>query len=170
MAVEEARPQGIEQSNEIYRGFYMDGGAEMERLLQITGTTEAEVSPFMKGFLGWQRANPMTVGQFSNLLARRSSFRAAMLSFMEKYDVILCPACAHPARPHGETVGKTAVYSYTKTYNLTGWPAAVLRAGTSPKGLPIGVQVVTRPWREDVALAVAQQIETALGGWKPPLL
>jgi len=170
IAVEEARPQGIEQTNQIFGSLWMDGGAEMERLLQIVGTTEAELSPFMQGLLGWQRANPLTVGQFSNLLARWSSFRAVMLSFMGKYDVILCPACAHPARPHGETVGKTAVYSYTKTYNLTGWPAAVVRAGTSPEGLPIGVQVVARPWREDVALAVAQHIEKALGGWRPSML
>jgi amidase len=36
--------------------------------------------------------------------------------------------------------------------------------------LPIGVQVAAGPWREDVALAVAKQIETALGGWQPPPL
>jgi amidase len=45
-----------------------------------------------------------------------------------------------------------------------------VRGGTSPEGLPIGVQVVTRPWHEDVALAVAQQLERVLGGWqRPPL-
>jgi amidase len=52
-------------------------------------------------------------------------------------------------------------------YNLTGWPAAVVRAGTSPEGLPIGVQIVAPPWREDVVLAVAGSIETAFGGWQP---
>ena len=170
MAVEEARPQGIEQSNEIFRGFFMDGGAESDRLLQMAGTADTELSDLMRRFLDWQRANPMTVGQFSNLLARWSSFRAAMLSFMAKYDVIVCPACAHPAKPHRESLANTAVYSYTKTYNLTGWPAVVVRGGTSPEGLPIGVQVVACPWREDVALAVAQHIETALGGWRPPSL
>jgi len=51
---------------------------------------------------------------------------------------------------------------------LTGWPVVVVRSGTSPEGLPIGVQVAARPWREDVALSVAQQIETALGGWQRP--
>jgi amidase len=45
-----------------------------------------------------------------------------------------------------------------------------VRGGTSPEGLPIGVQIVTRPWREDVALAVAQNIETTLGGWQRPSL
>jgi amidase len=56
------------------------------------------------------------------------------------------------------------------TYNLTGWPSVVVRGGTSPEGLPIGVQVVARPWREDVALALAARIEQATGGFERPLL
>jgi amidase len=36
--------------------------------------------------------------------------------------------------------------------------------------MPIGVQVVARPWRDDVALAVAAAIERARGGWQPPPL
>jgi amidase len=45
-----------------------------------------------------------------------------------------------------------------------------VRAGTSRDGLPIGAQVVARPWREDVALAVASIIEKALGGYQRPRL
>ena len=64
-------------------------------------------------------------------------------------------------------------FSYTFTYNLTGWPGVVVRCGTStegPEGLPIGAQVVARPAREDVALALAKQLESALGGFSPPAL
>ena len=59
-------------------------------------------------------------------------------------------------------------FTYTAAYNLTGWPAAVVRCGTSDDGMPIGVQVVGRPWREDVCLAIAKQLETIFGGWKKP--
>ena len=45
---------------------------------------------------------------------------------------------------------------------------AVVHAGTSPDGMPVGVQIVARPWRADVALAVAQLIERECGGWQPP--
>jgi amidase len=45
------------------------------------------------------------------------------------------------------------------THNLTGWPAAVVRCGTSKTGLPIGVQIAANPWREDVALAIARVLE-----------
>jgi amidase len=42
--------------------------------------------------------------------------------------------------------------------------------GSSPEGLPIGVQVVARPWRDDLALAAAEALERAHGGWRPPEL
>ena len=87
-----------------------------------------------------------------------------MLAFITKYDVILCPVDSHPAPRHGEeTIG---LFNYTLPFSLTGWPCVVVRAGTSPEGLPIGVQIVARPWREEVALAVAQHLETALHGWQ----
>ncbi len=47
-------------------------------------------------------------------------------------------------------------------YNTTGWPGVVVRVGTSSEGLPIGIQVVFRPWREDVALA-ALRLSARLG-------
>jgi amidase len=95
-------------------------------------------------------------------------FRSAMLAFIAKYDVILCPVDSRPAPRHGEeTIG---LFNYTLPFSLTGWPCVVVRAGTSPEGLPIGVQIVARPWREEVALVVAQHLETALYGWqRPPL-
>jgi amidase len=45
-----------------------------------------------------------------------------------------------------------------------------VRAGTSPEGLPIGVQLVAAPWREDIALALARRVEARTGGWQPPAL
>ena len=69
---------------------------------------------------------------------------------------------------HGSTYDQLESFSYTMTWNLSGWPAAVVRAGWMPGGLPIGVQVVARPWREDVALAAAEAIESTLGGFQPP--
>ena len=106
------------------------------------------------------REMPLSVVDIRNMLAATEA------------GAILCPASPYPALPHGtwlEEFGKGA-FTYTAAYNLAGWPGAVVRGGTSPEGLPIGVQIVTRPWREDVALAVAGYLEGALGGWqKPPI-
>jgi amidase len=168
-SVEEARPAGIEQSYEIFRDlFAADGGAGVQRLLQMAGTTD--IHPFVQQLGEILRPYAMTSAEFSGLLVRWDMFRSTLLSFLEKYDVIICPVCAKPAWPHSSTITEEQFVagSYSITYNLTGWPAVVVRGGTSPEGLPIGVQIVARPWREDVALAVAQHLETVLGGWHSP--
>jgi hypothetical protein len=80
---------------------------------------------------------------------------------------IMAP-CARAALPHGSERTSATCFTYTMTWNLTGWPGAVVRAGTSAGGLPVGVQLVARPWREDVALAAAALVEAGLGGFQPP--
>jgi amidase len=93
-----------------------------------------------------------------------------MLGFLKRFDAVLAPVCAFPAVLHGTSFDpdKAPGFAYTMTYNLTGWPSTTVRAGTSPEGLPIGVQIAARPWREDVSLALARQLEAEFGGFKPP--
>jgi amidase len=92
--------------------------------------------------------------------------RRTFLAWMENYDVIVCPVAADVAGAPGTVTDVT--FLYTLPYSLTGYPAAVVRAGATPDGMPIGVQLIARPWREDVAIAAACAVETALVGWQPP--
>jgi amidase len=98
---------------------------------------------------------------------------------MRKYPVLLCPTAAIPAFHHGEREwqvdGKTVKYldawSYCEWRNLLGFPAVVIPMGQSEQGLPIGVQIVGRPWEEDVVLAVAAKLDRDRSPWQaPPLL
>jgi amidase len=112
------------------------------------------------------RSWELTGAEMERLMRDWDEFRTTMLVFVERYDLILCPVADTPAVPQGvEGNG-----SYCLPSSLAGYPGAVVRAGTSPEGLPIGVQLVARPWREDVALAAAKRIEMTLGGWRPPPL
>lgn len=90
-------------------------------------------------------------------------FRRAMIAFMDGVDIIVTPAAQYPARPHDDDAGHIA---YTLTYSLVGYPVVVVRSGTADDGMPIGVQVVAQPWRDDVALAAAAYLEQVLGGWQ----
>jgi fatty acid amide hydrolase len=98
-------------------------------------------------------------------------------------DLVLCPATATAAPQHGVTGDFTAAAVYTTRYNLLNLPAGVVpltrvrpneterteKADRLDKkaahiqrgsaGMPIGVQVVGRPWREDVVLAAMLAIE-----------
>jgi amidase len=104
------------------------------------------------------------------LLRRWDAFRSEMLAFAERYSLVLCPVFPSAARPHGtmNVPGEIDPTSFTTPHSLTGWPAATVRCGTSPDGLPIDVQIVARPWRDDLALAAALRLEQDLGGWHPP--
>lgn len=165
-SVDEVRPPGIEAALELALPLYLwDGGAAVGRMLRDAGTTEHTLQLFTD-------SEPLSAAQLDQLIERWYAFRSAMHSFMEGYDAILCPVNAAPAVVHGATAlpDALAAFSYTLTWNLTGWPGAVVRAGTSPEGLPIGVQIVTRPGREDVALALAGFVEAAHGGYQRPAL
>jgi amidase len=107
-----------------------------------------------------------------DILRRWDGYRSEMLAWFAAYDLVLCPVFPDPARRHGDMnrPGERDPTSYTTPYSLTGWPAATVRCGTSPEGLPIGVQLVARPWRDDLALAAAEEVERAHGGWRPPPL
>jgi amidase len=101
-------------------------------------------------------------------LERGDRIRSGLLRWFERADLIVCPAMPQPAIRHGESNADWFGDTYSDVHNLTGWPAAVVRAGTSDEGLPIGVQLIAHPWREDVALAAAKVVEAATGGWLPP--
>jgi amidase len=165
LAVEEARPAEVTETGGLWRQLIIaDGSAWIRRILEEAGTTETH--PVLQNrFLG---AEPISAAEFSGLLTYLDRVRSAMLSFMERYDLIVCPVNAFPAMPHGTVFAKGDGYTYTRIYNLTGWPVVVVRGGSSPEGLPIGLQLVARPWREDVALAAALYLEQRLGGYQRP--
>ena len=164
VSVTEDRPQGVSDAERLWYSLYLaDGGAWIRRLIHAAGTER------LSSALEWmQTAQPISLTEFTQELGRWNVYRSEMLAFMKPYDVVLCPVSATPATRHDDPDGPD--FTYTFAHNLTGWPGAVVRCGTSAEGLPIGVQIVARPWREDVALAVAQYLETSLGGWQRPSL
>jgi amidase len=99
--------------------------------------------------------------------------RSKMLDWFSQYDVLLCPVAGKPAQlidvGYDTPPAPGASWSYTGAFNTTGWPVVVVRCGSSADGkLPIGVQVVAPPWREDICLAVASFLEAKSGGWQRP--
>jgi len=111
------------------------------------------------------RPHSLSVEEIERSLFEWDRFRRNMLTFMERYDVLICPVAEGSAPPHGGITADS--YAYTLPFSLTGWPVVTFRAGSDGE-MPIGVQVVARPWREPDAVAVAGVIEEALGGWRPP--
>jgi amidase len=160
MSVEECRPEGIEESYDLeMKMIGPDGGDSLRRYLCEIGSSRTH--PLLDGWL--EKLEPWRTGLdgFAKYWASLDRFRERMFAFLEGFDAILSPVSARPAVPHGTSLDDDVFrgFSYTMTHNLTGWPAAVVRCGTSRDGLPIGIQIAAHPWREDVALALAKAIE-----------
>jgi amidase len=88
----------------------------------------------------------------------------------DSYDVLLTPALAKPPVRVGRwegrgaawtTLGVSAFVPFNPVWNLTGQPAASVPAGFTDDGLPLAVQMVSRPNEEHVLFALAAQIERA---------
>jgi amidase len=173
-AMEEDRPACLAQAYSLEMKFLgADGGEGLWQYLDGLGSTA--VHPLLSGWLEKLRPYRTDVAGFAGYWAELDQYRAQMFAFLRRYDAILCPAYPQPALLHGASTldENFPGFSHTMAYNLTGWPAAVVRCGQAnagmEAGLPIAVQVVAHPWREDVALAVAGWLEEAMGGWKPPV-
>ena len=161
-SVAENRPERLEETWDLWTSLNVaDGGYGVREILEKAGTKDM-------GRHARSVNSEVTGREFGRRLREMDVFRSQMLGFMANYDVIICPVNANVAIRHDTQNEHFAGFSYTATYNLTGWPAAVVRAGTSPEGLPIGVQIVANPWHEDVALKVAKVVEATFGGWQKP--
>ncbi|MDP9227270.1 MAG: amidase [Actinomycetota bacterium] len=114
-------------------------------------------------YWGWDE---LPGGETARLLDDWDRFRTRLLAFMDSVDVIVCPTSPGPASLHGE--GLESMFNYTLPFSLSGQPSVVVPLGASEEGLPIGVQVVGRVWRDDVALGVARSLEQMVGGWRTP--
>ena len=144
-----------------------DGGDGLRDYLRELGSTE--VHPLLTGWLDKLEAYRTDLAGLGRYWAELDAYRAEMTRFLRGYDAILCPAYIHAALPHGESIRDDNFrgFSHTMAFNVAGWPGVVVRCGESSAGLPIAVQVVAGPWREDIALRVALWLEEAFGGWKP---
>lgn len=171
------QPEGLEQARQLWwKLFGVAGGMLLRPFAQ---GRESELSPILQDFLRRVAAEPEHSGQ--SLLSswlERDQLRGRFLAQMQEFPILLCPAGAIPAFRHGErrwmVEGKTVKYldawSYTEWFNLLGNPGAVVPVGQSGEGLPIGVQIVGRPWEEELVLAVAAELERECGGFPRPEL
>jgi Asp-tRNA(Asn)/Glu-tRNA(Gln) amidotransferase A subunit family amidase len=173
--VEPFRPEGLEEARLLWKKFFVAAAGMLIR--PMFHDRDRDLSPILKQFLEWSSAEaPLTGESLLDAWIRRDVARADFLAEMKKYPILLCPAAAIPAFRHGErswTIeGKTVEYldawSYTEFFNLLGNPGAVVPVSHSSEGLPIGVQIVGRPWEEEKVLAVAAVLERECGAWKMP--
>ncbi len=171
-AVEPFRLDGLDRALDLWWFFF---GPVIGDLIQhsIAGH-EDQISPMLREYLSCATSgNSITPDKFMKACADRDLLRAKILRQMQDTPVLLSPVSTSPAFRHGQGnylpgTGYRDTMRFSQWLNLTGFPGASVPAGVSNEGLPIGVQVIGRPFEDELVLAVAEAIEQARGPWQPP--
>jgi fatty acid amide hydrolase 2 len=82
--------------------------------------------------------------------------------------VMLFPGYSAPAPKHRAPWASPVAWAYTAIFNVTEMPATQVPLGLSREGLPLGCQVVGARGADHRTIAVALEVERAMGGWVAP--
>ncbi|MBW2526321.1 MAG: amidase [Deltaproteobacteria bacterium] len=173
-----------EKPHPLLKGLIQGGSAPgpmrriMARMVELGG--QRRLARLMRSVGG------RSADRYLQLVGQRTKLRAQFLAAMDDagVDALLCPPYGLPAVPHGGTELLMDAASYAVAFNVIGAPAGVtpvtrvrsgeesdrpesrdpadraaLAAERESAGLPVGVQVMARPWRDDVVLAVMAAVE-----------
>ena len=172
--VEPQKVEGLDRALELWWFFF---GAVIGGLIRHSTKGQEELlSPMLQEYLAATSAEPaVTLESFMAACTERDLVRADMLRQLRDVPILLSPVSTAPAFKHGAGNYRAGdPHSYRETMrhcqwlNLAGFPGLSLPLGQSPEGLPINVQLIGRPYEEELLLAVAETLEQARGPWQKP--
>ncbi len=137
---------------------------------ELAPVVERHRSEWGRGFLaGVDLGGRLTAADVGRFQAERLRLIDEVAGVFARYDLLLTPTLPTAAFAAGgplpETIAGEKLASpihavaFTYPFNLTGHPAATLRAGFSDEGLPVGLQLVADRGRDDLLLQVARAYE-----------
>ena len=169
LTVQECRPPHVERGNEMWLKLF--SRASVVQLRKVYAGHENEGGSFVSWRLRTADDNPSPpLDEYIAGWMERDRLREELLRWMEATPLIVAPVGATPAYPHDTlkvvvdetSMGTFRAFSYAQTFNVFDLPVVTVPAGRSNDGLPIGVQIVGRPFAEEMVLAAAEIVEEAL--------
>jgi Asp-tRNA(Asn)/Glu-tRNA(Gln) amidotransferase A subunit family amidase len=170
------RPASLEAARRLWWIFFVRCGRMF--LEPLVHNKEEQLSGTFRYYLETARREPLlTADQILHAWTECDHLRSVMLHELAGYSALITPVCAVPAFRHGEREwvidGSRVEYfeamRFTQWFNLLGAPAAVVPVSKSLDGLPIGVQVVGRPYQDEAVLRVAEMLDEEFGYRPPPM-
>lgn len=163
---EERVPPHVERGNELWLKLF--SRASVVQLRQAYAGREAEGGSFVSWRLRTADDTPApSLDEYISNWMERDRLREELLRWMETTPLIIAPVGATPAYEHdtlkvtvqGTTMGTFRAFSYAQAFNVFDLPVVVVPVGRANNGLPIGVQIVGRPFAEEMVLAAAEIVE-----------
>lgn len=165
--VEDFGLQGLERAPNLWAFFFGELGSM--HLREILAGHEAEAHWTVTENL---REAPLPgAKEIVEACAERERLRVLALEQMERFPLLLMPPCSFPAFEHRQrrfAVGEKGIGLFAATmpatvWNLLGFPALVLPVEVTGEGLPVGVQLVGRPFEDEAVLQAGKDLEEARG-------
>jgi amidase len=173
--VDEFTPEGIERAPNLWWFFF---GELPSRITQeLISGREDQAHWTGTEFLHKALHEPEpTSRHLLECLAERDRMRCHFLHQMENAPVVLLPACGVAAFHHrerswptdGKSIGLFEAMMPATPFNLLGLPAIVIPWSRDEQGIPIGIQLVGRPWQEATLFELAIKMEEARGLFPGP--
>lgn len=169
LVVEERRPPHVERGYELWLKLF--SRASVVQLRKVYAGRESEGGSFVSWRLATADDTPApSLDEYIAAWMERDRLREELLQWMETTPLIVAPVGATPAYAHdtlkvtvgGSTFGTFRAFSYAQTFSVFDLPVVTVPAGRSNEGLPIGVQIVGRPFAEEMVLAGAEIVERTL--------
>jgi Asp-tRNA(Asn)/Glu-tRNA(Gln) amidotransferase A subunit family amidase len=180
VSVDETTPPGVSRGSHLWVELF--AGAARNEIASLYRGRETEAGwKLLKILRQTQEAGPefedkiKAAERLADVVLEREKLREKLLAWMKTFPLILAPVGATAAFPHGtETIsaGSGAVsvfraFSYCQTFNVFGLPSLAVPAGRTVTGLPLGVQIIGRPFEERTVLAAGKVIQQAFGSTNP---
>jgi amidase len=172
--VRNERPPGFSEGQRLWIALF--SRAASEQIRQVYKGHEHEAGPLVSSMLKPNdeptlREKVESAEAVAKAVLERERWREELLRWMRTTPLIVSPVSASAAFEHGAPrvdVGRESVSifrscSYSQTVNVFGLPAVVVPVARTAKGLPIGVQIIGRPFQESEVLAAATIIEHSAG-------
>jgi amidase len=182
--VEKAQPEALDFSAAreawgVITGCLMGSGVKpaIRRMLKLSFQFNKDRSDMKRGAV---KGLGFNFKHFADALVVRDTTNVHIEQFLQRYDLWLCPVTSGSAFPHSKPGMPVPVDDHkvdyllacgghTSLFNFSGHPVAILPAGKSADGMPLGIQLVTRRWQDEMLLNAAIQIEPLISGYQPPL-
>jgi amidase len=175
LTVVEETPPGFGRAIDLWPRLFAQESTS--QLRDVYGGREEEAGPVVRAVLAASEAKQSPApDEYVGALASRDALRDALLRWMKTTPLVVAPVGSVPAFEHGARrvevgghhLSVFRAFGYSRAANVLGLPAVSVPAGRTREGLPLGVQLIGRPFEEEALLAAASIIEAALGGWVRP--
>jgi len=144
--------------------------ADLAEVAAVIGrpVTAADMEP--STWASFEASAAIDAGSYVAVLKKMQAWSRRAIAWWpdEGFDLLLTPTLAEPPPVLGDlthpvTGGERLVpfAVFTIPFNVTGQPAMSVPLATSASGLPVGIQLVGAPYREDLLIRVAAQLEQA---------